>query len=107
HRDAPLARLAQHRRNARAIFDRDGNRIDAARDPALDQFVLARGLEASRAVPDEIDPKLACRLFGAGATTDEVRVTLGLRHHRDDRPRAGTRPDRAPRCLRSLTRERL
>ena len=88
HLDASRARLAQHRRNARAVLDRHGDRVHLPRDPALDKLVLPRRVETGRPVPDELDAELARGFFGANAAAHEVRVALRLRHHRDDGPTA-------------------
>ena len=68
-----------------AILDRDGNDVDLARDPVLDELVLPRRIEARRAIPDQVDAQLARRFLGADAAADEVRIALRLRHHRNDR----------------------
>ncbi len=46
------------------------------------------GVEAGRAVPNQLDAELLGRLLRAGAAADEIRIALGLRHHRDDRSAA-------------------
>ena len=96
--DAALARLAQHRRDAAAVLDRHGDRVH----PRVIQFSTSSFcLAASRPVgPSQISstPSSLRRLLGAGAAADEVRIALGLRHHRDDRSacrrrrRCGGRP---------------
>ena len=78
--------LRSTRRDPAAVLDRDGNRVDLAGDPVLDQLVLPRGVEAGRSVPDQLDAELLRRLLRAGAAADEVRIAFRLRHHRDHRP---------------------
>ena len=95
HFDASLARLAQHRRDAGAVLDRDGNHVDLARNPVLDDLVLFGRVESRRSIPDELNPQLLSGLLGASAATDEVRIAFRLRHHRDHAARAGGLPGSA------------
>ena len=86
HLDAALARLAQHGRDARR-----GSRPRPRSTSTLRVIQLSTssfcfaGVEAGRAVPDQLDAELARRFLRAGAAADEVRIALRLRHHRDHR----------------------
>ena len=91
HLDAALAGLAKDRRDAGPVLDRDGNHVDLARDPVLDDLVLLGRVESRRPIPDELDAELLRRFFGAGAAADEVRIAFRLGHHRDHASRAGRR----------------
>ena len=84
HADATFARLPKHGRDRGAILDGDRDDVDAACNPVLDQLVLLRGVEARRAVPDQIDAELLRRLLGAGAAAHEIGISFGLGHDGDD-----------------------
>jgi hypothetical protein len=47
--NAALAGLTQGRRDGFAIFDGNGDRVDAARDPSFDDLVLLGGIGIGRA----------------------------------------------------------
>ena len=83
HVDAALARLPEHARDAAAVLDRDRDHVDLSRDPVLDELVLLGGVESGRAVPDQLDAELLRRLLRTRPAADEIRIALGLRHHRD------------------------
>ena len=84
--DAARACLPEHARDAPAILDRDGNHVDLACNPVLDQLVLPGGVEAGRAVPDQVDAKLPRGFLGARTAADEVRIAFGFRHHGNHGP---------------------
>ena len=73
----------------------DGDDVDAARDPGLDDLVLLGRVGLGRAVPDQLDAELLRRLLGALAAADEVGVALALGHHRDASGRRRPRSDAA------------
>ena len=83
HADAALAGFAEHGGDAGGIFYAHGDGIHAARDPALDDFVLLGGVQAGGAVPDQIDAEFLGGFFRAHAATDEVGVAFRLWHHSD------------------------
>ena len=76
-------RLAKHRRDARLILHRHGDRVHAARDPALDDLVLLGRVETRRAVPDQLDAQLARRFFrarcGSSRSTDRLSPSASPR----------------------------
>src|SRR5439155_12592298 len=78
---ARLACVAQYRRDADLVLDRDGNDIDAARNPGVDDFVLLGGVRLGRAVPEQVDAQLLGGLVRPFAAGDEIGVALALGHH--------------------------
>ena len=61
-----------------------GDHVDTFRDPGFDDFILLRRIEVRRSIPQQIDAQFLGGFVRALFATDEVRIALGLGHHRDD-----------------------
>ena len=64
-----------------AVLDGDGDDVDAAGDPGVDDLVLLGRVGVGRSVPDELDSQLVGGLLGPLAAVDEIGVPLALGHH--------------------------
>ncbi len=73
--------LREHRRDSLAVLDGDGDDVDAAGDPGVDDLVLLGRVGVGRSVPDELDAQLPGGFLGPLAAGDEVGVALALGHH--------------------------
>src|SRR4051812_48493151 len=81
--NAAGARLPQDGRYAWCVLDAHGDSVHASCNPALDYFVLFGRVQACGTVPDDIEVQLLRRFFRSDTATDEIGISLGLRHYAD------------------------
>lgn len=87
--DALLLRFAQGGGNAFLVFSRDRDDVHAEGNPVFNDFILLGCVGIGGPVEQQFNAEFLGRLFRADFAGDEVRIALGLGHHRDNQFRIG------------------